>query len=635
MRCRPLTIHQPKKYKHFGTGDCNMTTKTKSKNKSRKKTNRFSSPKKERRNRILVTGAAETVGFGSDFNWDQWTRHLAGRGKPQPIDQTVQARGEPSLLWSVTEPVARSTLLHWIEKCSAARAFAATTDDSLTQVCDVISEIVQRRSLPVGRTSELMAADEALLLVGASSILPSLARIMDRERWCQILDQLISISQINDAQTLDIWTLQLLAIELPLTLAYQLPELPHCAALGPTGARQWDRQVDQLVDGDGWISSRHLALWRPLLATWSRSWYLIKALEVKGIRRKSQLQWEWLLRQSMRLMRKDGSQLLTDQESGRWCSALFRAALRTTSDESDRRIARFIFPSPKKKPSKLEQLDDDQQTFSEWAGLGVLSSGWGPKRPRVAVAVDGRSMQLEICRGTSLLRGLRSPEISIDGRQSSPQGDWELVCHHTDNGIDYLEWEMELDRGVRLQRQLLLLRQDSAVLLADIVLGDSAKRIDYRLQLELPDGISVIHETETSEIYLADPKIRSLVIPVALPEWQAQCGEQGFDGYAGHLQLTQSVAAKNLYAGIFLDLRPRRSLRPRTWRPLTVAEQLRSVSREIAVAFRIQIGKQQWVLYRAIDAIGNRTFMGQNHSSDFFIGKLRSDGNVDEILSIE
>ncbi len=214
-------------------------------------------------------------------------------------------------------------------------------------------------------------------------------------------------------------------------------------------------------------------------------------------------------------------------------------------------------------------------------------------------------------------------------------GDWEVVCNYADEDVDYLELEIRLENDFRLQRQILLAREDEFLLISDIVLGTSCQRIDYRLELELPSYMSAVPETETTEVYLSDNKIRALVVPLALPEWRDARTDDRLSFREHRLELCQSTLAKNLYAGIFLDLNAKRSKKPRTWRKLTVAEQLEIVSAETAVAFRVQVGNGHWLIYRALDSVGNRSFIGQNHSCEFFVGRFRPDGDADELLSIE
>ena len=92
---------------------------------------------------------------------------------------------------------------------------------------------------------------------------------------------------------------------------------------------------------------------------------------------------------------------------------------------------------------------------------------------------------------------------------------------------------------------------------------------------------------------------------------------------------------RSLYVPLFLDLSPKRCLKPRTWRQLTVAENLEIVGPEIAVAYRVHVGKQQFVFYRSMSEPKNRTFFGENVNTEMFVGRLEKNRSMTELLQIE
>jgi hypothetical protein len=72
-----------------------------------------------------------------------------------------------------------------------------------------------------------------------------------------------------------------------------------------------------------------------------------------------------------------------------------------------------------------------------------------------------------------------------------------------------------------------------------------------------------------------------------------------------------------------------------TWRQLAVAENLRRVSDNTAVGYRVQLGSEQWLIYRSFTRFGNRTVLGQNLSSEFFCGRFLPDGTTEMLIEIE
>ena len=98
---------------------------------------------------------------------------------------------------------------------------------------------------------------------------------------------------------------------------------------------------------------------------------------------------------------------------------------------------------------------------------------------------------------------------------------WEEVCWHSDDDVDYLELETKWNGSWRLQRQILLAREDHFLWLADAVTGPDVASLDYRSVLPLTPGIEFRPEQETREGFLAYHRRVARVLPLASPEWRA------------------------------------------------------------------------------------------------------------------
>ena len=128
---------------------------------------------------------------------------------------------------------------------------------------------------------------------------------------------------------------------------------------------------------------------------------------------------------------------------------------------------------------------------------------------------------------------------------------------------------------------------------------------------------------------------RAAVMPLALPEWRAdpRCGS--LVGENGHLTLTQECTGRALCCPLFFDFDPKRAEKERTWRQLTVAEWMEVMPRDVAVGFRAQSGRDQWLFYRSLAAAGNRTLLGHNIAGEFSAGRFRAGGKYEEWIEIE
>ena len=90
-----------------------------------------------------------------------------------------------------------------------------------------------------------------------------------------------------------------------------------------------------------------------------------------------------------------------------------------------------------------------------------------------------------------------------------------------------------------------------------------------------------------------------------------------------------------MLAPLFVDLRPGRMTRRLTWRHLTVAEDLRAQPSDVAVGYRVMIGKHQWLIYRSLGPTGNRTLLGHNLTTEMLVARFDRDGEVEPLVEIE
>src|SRR4051812_36811307 len=168
-------------------------------------------------------------------------------------------------------------------------------------------------------------------------------------------------------------------------------------------------------------------------------------------------------------------------------------------------------------------------SHSEVARRALLRRTW--QAPFDAFEVDYSQPELRVVLTAGdqvLISGLWSWEASVNGRALSAAGAWEEVCWHSDRRADYLELELPLSGGWKVQRQMLLGRIDQFLLLADALVGngappgDASAEIRHAFHLPLDLGASYRPAGETREGWLvAKRKHSARALPLALPEWRA------------------------------------------------------------------------------------------------------------------
>ena len=561
--------------------------------------------------------------------WTAWKEHLATRKRPADTEKLPPA-DTGALNWALPDGLERPPSPDWLDRARELLDHRRPADPAL------------ERDL-LGWLAESAGADDhacALQALATCRAIARLAALLSPEVWWALLDHLMAT--VADAQLIEPddhpLVRQLLAGELAFTLAYLLPEITPCRKLKSAARKTLSSGLVDLLDGEGLPHANYLGLLRPLLACWTRCRAMGDQLKSGCWTSAAACQYEWLIRQALRLARHDGSQVLSHGSAGAWDPELFEAALQLGGDHDDLDIAALVLPRPKKAGKRRpdESALPKPANHSNWAAAAVLRPQWAGSRERLTVLYPQRHLRMELsCGKDLLLSGLWELQLRVDGRPATPESDWEQLCWVSDDDVDFLELEIEFSGGLRVQRQMLLAREDHLLLLADAVLGSRPQRLEYRGCLPLCPAVSFKPADQAREGFLIGSKRRALVLPLALPEWRADRRPGRLVQTEKGLELHQSTRARSLYAPLLFDLDRRRMTRPMTWRQLTVAESLVIQPDEVAAGYRAAVGKEQWLIYRSLAKRANRTLLGHNLSTEMLLAQFHGSGEVEPLLEIE
>lgn len=547
--------------------------------------------------------------------WIAWQKHLKGRALP-PAE---------SLAWGLTADEG-ALLTKWANK--------KPTDDLVESWVTQAKE--RETSVPF-----------ALEAVGWARRLPALAQALSASAWWSLAETLAGLTQEanrgdapDSSDAAGVAVEQLLAGELAFTLGHLLPELKPLHELAVTSKRSLSEGIERLTDGEGLLRA---TLWTDtttqaaslLLACWTRCRALVGGGKPPWSS-DAQLQYEWLIRQTLRMTDRRGRLAFTANDTV-GAGDLIRKALELGGDKSDRAAAGHRL--------KGYKADDSFESpaasgHSEWSEIGILASGWADKGPRIVVAHPADTMRVEIHVGKqTILAGDWPIEASIAGKAVRSTDDWESQCWYTDDECHFLELALPLRGGARLERQFFLAREDGVGFVAETLFSGSSEAQDLEITTRLPLGASVglRPDKETREAILSvEGKAAAGLIPLALAEWRDDPKGGELTAEAKQLVLSRQWTGRNVVSPLWIDFAPRRFDKQRTWRQVAVAESLKNVTPDTAVGYRVQAAKQQWLLYRSLDKPANRTVLGQNYSSEQVVGRFQPpEGTVKEYFEIE
>lgn len=351
-----------------------------------------------------------------------------------------------------------------------------------------------------------------------------------------------------------------------------------------------------------------------------------------------------LLKTAARWSRPDGTSILGGRGRAPKSKAVWAALTKLTRNSKSMSAAMSLSgigtesrtkAVKKVKPGKLPALTQ----YSEDAGTVCMQCDWRHRAGRVAADFSEQVISLEAVspKESSILSGDWTVELRRDGSIVEQTGDWGELCWFSDEDADYLEIEAAFGDSARIQRQIVLFREDKLLLLADTLLCEESG--NWTVTSSLPMGADYAPKAnkKTTEIHAGSGKHQSLILPLFLPEWRRQLQDNRLEVHDDRLvAIANTSGASRCYMPMLVSLCGSHASQAFTWRNLTVGEELRIVGRDEAAAFRVQIGTEQWLLYRTLAPATRRTALGMHTLSDFFAGRFdREDGETDTLVEVQ
>lgn len=567
-------------------------------------------------------------------DWKTWCQHLAQRAHPRPLRDVVAAGKRTPFLWGLPNHPSWQKTEEQLRSLDKVAHKKKSSNGKIAAALEAWLSDVPASSTCPGYALECLAWCYAL---------PALSHSLPAAPWTDAFDTLMGIAEENSALVEDrnCLTQQLLKGELPLTLAYVFPEIKECRQLVKPARELLSQGICELLDGKGMPHAENLEVFRALLACWTRCGFVSRAMGKSCFKSVAQNQFDWAVRQSLRLVRFDGKQVLGNSPNDLGAAEMIAAALELSEDEEDNAAARVVMSRGKASRKAAKRFATHVElpkpsVYSEWAQVASMRSSWAPSAAHFVADFSRDEMAIELnCEGATVFQGVWSPQVAVDGKPLLQQSNWSELCWYADKEVDYLELEAQFEGGWKVQRQMVLARQDQLLILADAILGKETAMLSYSGSLPLAEDVLFSAEEETWEGTIAGSRALGTVYPLGLAEWREDTDAGILGTCNGQLQLEMSQEARRLYAPLCFDLSKKRLAKKRTWRRLTVAEKLQIQPPDVAAGYRLQIGKEQWFFYRSLAVPANRSVLGQNTAFEFVFGRFNQDGTLEEIIEIE
>ncbi len=587
-----------------------------------------------------------------EHGWRAWRRHLNKQKRSRPWQRFLAGTQHP-LRWSLSAGELRQDSgqrLKWLIQtvCNhgpsrrTARRTAAAAHDFLNEFSAVDQH---SNGLHFGSNGAAFCADgcaaayRAIEALGWAVLLAVRAELFDGDLWWQIFSRLDAVVKRElPAPHAGLLEQQVLHAELPLVMAALFAEIRRPVDLQGRALANVLQSLNKALDPHGIPHRESVAGFPLLLASWLRCRLILRDGDGSGPAAVFDSQLKQAIITAARLARAEA-----------WCSGSHDddSAVSSLSwlgaisgdlplEKPLRWLVRLAFGAGRGRNKKAVAELPMPAFHSESRQIAVLRPKWSDGSARLNVAYHGGATHLELALGRKrLFAGVWSFDLAADGRAMEPTGGWRDVCWVSDDDCDYLELEMPLAGGLRLQRQILLARKDEFLFLADALAGNRAQELAYRARLPLVDGVAASTAVETRELLFESGKRSAIVLPLALGEWRGDCRSGTLSVSDRALDLRQTVFGCASYAPLWFDFSRSRRDEPLTWRQLTVAEARENLPRDVAAGYRVQFGTRQWLIYRSLTHPANRSVLGMNLSTDFFLGRFGRDGETKTILEVE
>jgi hypothetical protein len=156
----------------------------------------------------------------------------------------------------------------------------------------------------------------------------------------------------------------------------------------------------------------------------------------------------------------------------------------------------------------------------------------------------------------------------------------------------------------------------------------------------LAEGVtaSPIPESRGLALNLDRGRAAARIYPIGLPHllYPTERGSFGVEGNEIVLKQKAAGAGKRVWRALIVSWEPKRNKQAVSWRTLTVSENSRPCSPDIAFASRISWGRSDTlVIYRSLGRPSLRAFLGHHCKARFLAGLFTSEGEIEPLLKIE
>ncbi|MFN7732417.1 MAG: hypothetical protein ACK5OB_10970 [Pirellula sp.] len=591
-----------------------------------------------------------------------------------PIARYLKAMLWGTAPWEVAKPSHREFLHDLVEAFGAvpfANTSAATKRSRKTKIVSPeirAQQIAHATKIGKWITQQLPKSSYdpyvALTCAGWLHALPEVGRDIPPALWIEVLQS--TLTQVDRAWAqghedgLFPWVIW--ACEVPLALANQLSQLGGKDRIVSETLNRIALLLEQTAEDPSPLLAFQAQDLRAFLACMVRSRWAANQVGARKWYPPQRKALAKLLSLALHLSDGEGHAMLalrdaTSHDADFWSSAFEfcpgekKALLAATVGLPDDVGKQFGFkPSKLRKDKTNDAVLPKPSVYWEKSNIACMRRTWRDRGSRAVVDFSSDVIWLDIAdqHGRRLFSGDWDLQLHRNGGPVEIDVAWSEVCWFTDDDVDYLELECDLENTCTIQRQIMLMREEGIVMMADAVIAHPKTAKDSQWSLksswQLDASVALAPQQKSTEAFLErtvddgaskGPIPAALLLPVALPEWRRAASNGALTGSGNRIALEANSDQCRVYNPLIVALRGVQNSSQYTWRHLSVAQDLHLVPKETAQAYRVQIGKEQWVFYRSLTACTRRTVMGLHLNTEFYAARFQArDGSYEPLIEV-
>jgi len=300
-----------------------------------------------------------------------------------------------------------------------------------------------------------------------------------------------------------------------------------------------------------------------------------------------------------------------------------------------------------KQPKRLGTWSlPDESHQSDWSYWACLRDSWQAPSSHCHILHDSKLPKLDVVTNSvPFLAGdwglqVRSGEVAFESNgqphhDSENEAHWSNVCWFSDYEATFVELRREQKGWGSVNRQVLLLREEKLLMMADLVDLEADHEFDYLSQLPFCHGWDAERDALSRELALINGDVRVRVFPLSSPQLKVDKSETTTAVSTETLTVQHHSKQSRAHIVTVFDWNPKHRLLPVEWTTLTVAEDGQRVPSDQAAGYRLRVGHNQWLFYQSLtEPEVPRSVLGHHTANETVFAKVEA-GEVQAIVEVE